>query len=170
MPNCLKCNYSFPPKELRDGYCRDCMDPKILMEEKRIEAKKKEEIEENQRIREEELKEKRNSIFITTETYVDKPIEKRICIVSAQCVYGLNIIKDLFSSIRDIVGGRVDSIESGLDKANATVIKELKEKAFLNGGDAVIAVKIEHTYSNSGGTILSVFATGTVVKFIQKSI
>ena len=43
MPNCQKCNYNFPPKELRDGYCRDCVDPEILIEEEKIEVKKHEE-------------------------------------------------------------------------------------------------------------------------------
>lgn len=172
MPNCQKCNYSFPPKELRDGFCRDCVDPKILMEEEKIKAKKREEYQIKMKELEEKEKEKLeaiNSIFLTTETYIDIPIEKRIDIVSAQCVYGLNIIKDIFGFIRDIIGGRVDSIETGLDKANATVIKELKEKAISSGGDAVIAVKIEHTYNNANnGSILSVFATGTVVKFVSK--
>jgi len=180
VPNCQKCNYNFPPKELRDGYCRDCVDPEILIEEEKIEVKKHEEYQikikdqeakekAREKAREQDIRDRRNSMFVTTETHIDIPIEKRIGVVSAQCVYGLNIMKDIFGFIRDIVGGRIDSIESGLDKANAIVIKELKEKAISSGGDAIIAVKIEHTYNNaSNGSILSVFATGTVVKFISK--
>lgn len=180
MPNCQKCNYNFPPKELRDGYCIDCLDPEIREQEKKIEIqrsileqeeyqKKQEEYQKIEKAKIEDIKNRRNSMFVTTETHIDIPIEKRIGIVSAQCVYGINIIKEVFGFIRDIVGGRVDSIEVGLDKANTTVIKELKEKAILSGGDAIIAVKIEHTYNNANnGSILSVFATGTVVKFVSK--
>lgn len=127
------------------------------------------ELEAKEQAREQDIRDRSNSIFATTETYIDIPIEKRIGVVSAQCVYGLNIIKDIFGFVRDIIGGRIDSIESGLDKANTTVIKELKEKAISSGGDAIIAVKIEHTYNNAGnGSILSVFATGTVVKLDSK--
>ncbi|WP_321779251.1 YbjQ family protein [Sulfurimonas sp.] len=162
MPKCIKCNYNFPEKELNDGYCTDCVSPEVIRKEQIVEVIRREKSR-----REEELrKEKIDSIFVTTETFIDVPIEKRICIVSAQCVYGINIIKDLFNFVRDIVGGRIGSIESGLNQANETILKELKEKVILNGGDAIIGVKIEHTYNNAnGGSILSVFATGTVVKF-----
>lgn len=106
-----------------------------------------------------------NNILITTENTIDFTIEKRIDIVSVQCIFGINIIKDLFSFVRDIVGGRIKSLETGLDEATETVIKELKEKAYSKGGNAVIGVKIEHTYNNANsGSILSVMATGTVVK------
>ena len=71
----------------------------------------------------------------------------------------------MFSFVRDIIGGRVNSLETGLEEATNKVLNELKEKAYVLGGNAVIGIKIEHTYNNANsGSILSVFATGTVVK------
>lgn len=71
----------------------------------------------------------------------------------------------MVSFARDIVGGRVNSLENGLDEATRKVLDELKEKAYILGGDAVIAVKIDHSYNNANsGSLLSVFATGTVIK------
>ena len=96
---------------------------------------------------------------------IDSSIESRITIVSAQCIFGINILKDMFSFVRDIIGGRVNSLETGLEEATNKVLNELKEKAYVLGGNAVIGIKIEHTYNNANsGSILSVFATGTVVK------
>ena len=64
-----------------------------------------------------------------------------------------------------MVGGNVKSLEKSLKDAKIKVINDLKEEAYLLGGDAVIAIKIEHTYNNAGGgSIMSIFATGTVVK------
>ena len=41
---------------------------------------------------------------------------------------------------------------------------DFKEQAFSLGGDAVIAIKTEQTYSNARNMIMSVVATGIVVK------
>jgi uncharacterized protein YbjQ (UPF0145 family) len=118
-----------------------------------------------QSLTKEEKQKIKSKILVTTESVIDIPVESRITLVSAQRVYGINIVKDIFGMIRDIVGGRVDSIETAINNATNEITQELKEKAFVVGGNAVIGLKIEHTYNNANnGSILSVFATGTVVK------
>lgn len=154
MGMCKGCGQVFSAIYMKDGYCEDC----VSLKENGLstENQKKEEIKNNPELL--------NSIIITTENIVDFHIENRIAIVSSQCIFGINILKDMFSFVRDIVGGRVNSLENGLDEATKKVLDELKEKAYDLGGNAVIAVKIEHTYNNANsGSILSVFATGTVV-------
>ena len=112
-----------------------------------------------------ELQIKIDSVLVTTETCIDLPIEKRLGIASAQCVYGLNIIKDFFTGIRNIVGGRIKSIENPLDEARQEIINTLKEKTYLSGGNAIIGIKIEHTYNNAdAANMVSMFGTGTMVK------
>ena len=107
----------------------------------------------------------KKDFFVTTETSIDLPIEKRIEVISAQRIYGINLIKDIFALIRDIVGGRVNSLETALNTAHDEIIIDLKEKAYQYGGNAIIGLKVEHTYNNAdNGSILSVYATGTVVK------
>jgi len=114
-------------------------------------------------------KNNRKNFFMTTETSIDMEVEKRIVVISAQRVYGINFIKDLFGFVRDIIGGRIDSLESALDKAHNDILIELKERAIKYGGNAIIGLKIEHTYNNANnGSILSVFATGTVIKYKKK--
>ena len=99
----------------------------------------------------------KKDFFVTTETSIDLPIEKRIEVISAQRIYGINLIKDIFALIRDIVGGRVNSLETALNTAHDEIIIDLKEKAYQYGGNAIIGLKVEHTYNNANnGSILSV--------------
>lgn len=161
MGMCKACGEVFNTNSMVDGYCENCIASK-QDESFRIENQKQEEIKQNEKVV--------DSIIITTENIIDFAIESRITIVSAQCIFGINILKDMFSFVRDIVGGRVNSLENGLDEATQKILIELKQKAYILGGDAVIGVKIEHTYNNANsGSILSVFGTGTVVKLKKES-
>lgn len=159
MGMCKECKEVFQSDLMVNGYCSHCIEKETKIDEgEKEKALKSEEIKNN--------KDLLKSIYLTTETSINTPIEKRICIISSQCIYGLNIVKDLFSSIRNIVGGRVKSIEDALEDANKQIVEDLKIKAYIEGGNAVIGVKIEHTYNNANnGSILSVFATGTVIKY-----
>ena len=51
------------------------------------------------------------AIVLTTETAPNLNITKRIEIVTAECAFGMNIFKDLFAGIRDIVGGRSEAVQ-----------------------------------------------------------
>lgn len=150
MARCIKCNEVYSEFYLNDGVCEDCMTNKdidIIKEDEHY-----------------------NSIIITTEN-IGLNIENRITIISAQRIFGINIVKDLFSFVRDIVGGRVNSLEEVLNDATEQIFNEFKKKAYKLGGNAVVAIKVEHTYNNANnGSILSVFATGTVVKIANISI
>ena len=158
MVECKKCGEFFNEKDLLDGYCFRCAPASIMKE---YNERKKE-------IRETELENNLaiDAIMITTETYIDIPIEKRIEVIFSEYVYGLNIVKDFFTAIRDVVGGRVKSIEKPIQDTNQKIIKEMKEKAYELGGDAVIGLKID--YSTYVGMI-SIVAVGTVVK-LKKTI
>ena len=47
-----------------------------------------------------------DALILTTETGADLKIIKRIEIVTAECAFGMNVFKDMFTNIRDFVGGR----------------------------------------------------------------
>jgi len=164
MGICKGCLLTFPDHAIVDKYCPKCSGRTISLEEQEEKRLKKlSEIRYNKSLL--------NSIFLTTETSMDLPIEKRIDIVSSQCIYGINMIKDLFNFVRDIVGGRIESVENALENANKQVLEDLKVKAYLEDANAIIGVKIEHTYNNAnGGSILSVMATGTLVRLKDKTL
>jgi len=174
MGMCKMCGKVFSVIDMVDGVCKNCVSPETLLyAEAQKERQQREEAEQKVKLEALRLNKPKllASIFVTTETSVDLPITERIGLISSQCVYGMNIVKDVFGIFRDVFGGRVASIENGLKDAHQQVIEDLKERAYLIGADAVIGIKIEHTYNNaSGGSILSVFATGTAVKIKDATI
>ncbi len=152
MPMCKECGAVVSAMDIKDGLCPKCLNPEII---KKIEIreKKKKDIEYNSK--------NINKVWTTTETTISEPIEERIEIVFSQAVYGMNLAKNFLTDIRDIVGGRVGNIENAMQAANRTVIRELKEEAYLLDADAVIGVQLHY---ETTGKMLSVVATGTAIK------
>lgn len=106
-----------------------------------------------------------NKIILTTETNSPFKVEKRLGIITSECVIGLNIFKDFFSGIRDIIGGRNNGFQKGLKQAKELVLNELKKEAHLLNANAVIAVDLKYSEISGGGkSMLFVVATGTAIK------
>ena len=64
-------------------------------------------------------------IVTTTNQLEGKKIEQYLGIVVGEAVMGANIFKDIFASIRDIVGGRSGAYEDELTKARKIGFQEL---------------------------------------------
>lgn len=104
-------------------------------------------------------------MIVTTETHIDLPIEERFGIVSAECVLGVSIFRDLAGMVRDAVGGRVVSSQNSLKEARTTALEEMKREAQRMGANAVIAVDLDYSEISGGGkSMLLVAATGTAVR------
>lgn len=100
----------------------------------------------------------------TAPTLPSREITETLDIVGAQCVYGVNAIADLAGGLREFVGGRSQGLQKKIAEARAQVCQELREAAYQLGGNAVIAVTIEHTeIGDKGGFMLMVTGTGTAV-------
>tara|TARA_R110002049_G_scaffold73362_2_gene189739 strand:- start:5371 stop:5892 length:522 start_codon:yes stop_codon:yes gene_type:complete len=104
-------------------------------------------------------------IIVTTETYSDLQVIERLGIVTAECAYGMNVFKDIFAGIRNIVGGRSKAIQQTMRDARETVLYELKQEAALLGADAVVAVDLNYVQIGDGGwSMVMLVASGTAVK------
>ncbi|MCX7876182.1 MAG: heavy metal-binding domain-containing protein [Melioribacteraceae bacterium] len=103
-------------------------------------------------------------LITTTNTIEGKKIVKYLGLVSGEAIVGANIFKDIFASIRDIVGGRSAAYEKELRTAKDIAINEMIEQAKLLGGNAVIAVDLDYETVGQGGSMLMVSACGTAVK------
>ncbi len=84
-------------------------------------------------------------------------------LVAGEAILGANLFRDLFASIRDIVGGRAGSYERVLNDARETAIAELTDKAAALGCNAVIGVDIDYETVGQNGSMLMVTAAGTAV-------
>lgn len=102
-------------------------------------------------------------ILTTTPSVEGKKIVKYLGIVSSEAVVGANIVRDLFASIRDIVGGRTGSYESVLRDAKDSALRELEENAMRVGANAVVGIDLDYETVGSNGSMLMVSASGTAV-------
>lgn len=82
-------------------------------------------------------------------------------IVVGEAIMGANVVRDLFASVTDIIGGRSGAYESKLQDARETALRELQERAAIKGANAVVGVDLD--YEVVGQSMLMVSASGTVV-------
>ena len=79
-------------------------------------------------------------------------------------VFGANLFRDFFASIRDIVGGRSGSYEEVLRQAKDTALREMQDQAALLGANAVVGVDLDYETVGDSGSMLMVTASGTAVR------
>jgi uncharacterized protein YbjQ (UPF0145 family) len=101
----------------------------------------------------------------TTDIVQGYKVQKYLGIVTAEVVYGTNVLRDFFAGIRDAIGGRTGSYEKVFEKGQLDAIAELEKRAIKLGADAVIGVEIDTGTINvdDKGVLLLITATGTAV-------
>lgn len=113
-----------------------------------------------------EMKQRAQSVLLTTEQFPSGlTIADRLGIVTAECVFGMHMFKDLFAVGRDIFGGRSDAIQNTMKDARNTALDELRIEAAKLGANAVIAVDLDYSEISGGGkSMLFLVASGTAVR------
>jgi uncharacterized protein YbjQ (UPF0145 family) len=99
----------------------------------------------------------------TTPSFEGKKITRYCGVVAGEAVLGANIFKDLFASVRDIVGGRSGTYENELRKARQIALDELAEQARELGANAVVGIDIDYEVLGEKNGMLMVSASGTAV-------
>ena len=105
-------------------------------------------------------------ILTSSNTLENKKIIKYKGLVTGESLIGSNIYKDLFSGVRDVVGGRTSKYEEEIQKARDLTLNSMVDKAEELGANAIIGLKI--SYDNLGGTMgntILVPAYGTAIKY-----
>ena len=100
-------------------------------------------------------------LVTTTNTIEGARITRYYGIVSGETIIGANVFRDLFASIRDIVGGRSGAYEEVLREAKETALREMEAQAAAMGANAVIGTDLD--YETVNGSMLMVTAAGTAV-------
>lgn len=101
-------------------------------------------------------------LLTTTPNVEGKDIRQYHGIVTGEAILGANIFRDLFASVRDIVGGRSAGYEKALAEARQTAMDEMADEAKRLGGNAVVGVDLDYEVVGSG-SMLMVSASGTAV-------
>lgn len=102
-------------------------------------------------------------ILSTTNQLEGKTIKEYKGVVFGETIIGANLFKDLFASIRDVVGGRAGSYEKVLQEARETAINEMGQRAQLTGANGVIGIDVDYEVVGQSGSMLMVSVSGTAV-------
>jgi uncharacterized protein YbjQ (UPF0145 family) len=105
-------------------------------------------------------------IVSTTSALDGRPVSEYVGVVTGEAVLGANVFRDLFTGLRDIVGGRSAGYESSLRQARETAIEEMIAEADQMSADAVIGMDVdfESIQIGQGGSMLMVSSSDTAVK------
>ncbi|GAH66638.1 MAG: heavy metal-binding domain-containing protein [candidate division Zixibacteria bacterium] len=101
-------------------------------------------------------------IVTTTPTIQGKEIKEYLGIVTGEAIMGANIVKDIFASITDIVGGRSAAYEKELTRAREIALREMEENARTLGANGIVGVDLDYETVRKG--MLMVTVSGTAVK------
>lgn len=101
----------------------------------------------------------------TAFTFAEYEIQSELEVISAECVFGMNIFRDVFAGFRDFFGGRSAASQKVLKDARKTCIYELKREAYEMGADGIIGIDLDYQeISGKGKGMLFLVASGTAVK------
>lgn len=111
-----------------------------------------------------------SEMIVTTAHNVDGyQVTRQLGVITAECVFGMNVFRDFFAAIRDVFGGRSQATQNVLRDARETCLTELKAEAIARGANAIIAVDLDYNeFSGDGKSMLFLVASGTAV-YIEKA-
>jgi uncharacterized protein YbjQ (UPF0145 family) len=103
-------------------------------------------------------------MILTTTTAIEgRIIRDYRGIVFGETIIGANIFKDLFASIRDIVGGRSGTYERVLAEARETSLAEMQQRAAAVGANAIVGIDVDYEVIGKEGSMIMVSVSGTAV-------
>lgn len=102
-------------------------------------------------------------LLTTTHSVEGLRIVRHHGLVMGETVYGANVFRDIFASIRDFVGGRSGAYEEVLRTARDEATREMMEQAARLGANAIVGVEISTGSLGARGAMLHVAVTGTAV-------
>jgi uncharacterized protein YbjQ (UPF0145 family) len=84
-------------------------------------------------------------------------------IVHGEAIIGANIFRDMFSSVRDVVGGRAGGYERALSGARDAALEDLIAAARELGANGVIGIDFDYEVLGEANGMMMVAVSGTAV-------
>jgi uncharacterized protein YbjQ (UPF0145 family) len=91
-------------------------------------------------------------------------VGKYLGVVNGEAIIGANIFRDLFSSVRDVVGGRAGGYERALAGARDAALGEMVAAARELGADGVVGIDFDYEVLGEANGMMMVSVSGTAVK------
>ncbi len=102
-------------------------------------------------------------ILSTTTILEGHSVSRYIGVVTGEAIIGANIFRDMFATVRDIVGGRSATYEKALSEAREVAMKEMQDRAQAQGANAVIGIDLDYEVLGQANGMLMVAVSGTAV-------
>lgn len=104
-------------------------------------------------------------IVTTTPTIEGKQITEYKGVVFGEVIAGINFIKDFSAGLSNFFGGRSETYEEELIQARESAMKEMQQRAFQLGANAVVGVSVDYEVLGANNGMLMVTASGTAVQY-----
>ena len=85
-------------------------------------------------------------------------------VVTGEAIIGANLFRDMFASVRDVVGGRAGGYEKALAKARQAALDEMIDAAKELGAGGVVGIDFDYEVLGETNGMLMVAVSGTAVK------
>ena len=105
-----------------------------------------------------------DDFFLSTTTPPNIGIDQYVGVVNGEAIIGANIFRDMFSSVRDVVGGRAGGYERALSGARDAALEGLIEAAKELGANGVIGIDFDYEVMGETNGMMMVAVSGTAVK------
>ena len=102
-------------------------------------------------------------LVTTTPTVEGHTMKAYHGVVCGEAILGANVVRDLFASITDIVGGRSGAYEEELGRARRIALEETMEAARSAGGNALVGVDLDYEVIRQGMLMVSVSGTAVTI-------
>jgi uncharacterized protein YbjQ (UPF0145 family) len=105
-----------------------------------------------------------NDFFLSTTALPDLRREQVLGVVNGEAIIGANIFRDMFSSVRDVVGGRAGGYERALSGARDAALDDMIEAARDMGADGVMGLDFDYEVLGETNGMMMVAVSGTAIK------
>lgn len=102
-------------------------------------------------------------IITTTPAIEGKHIREYKGIVFGEVISGVDFVKDFTAGLSNFFGGRSGTYEEELLNARAEAMREMEQRAYNLGANAVVGVDIDYEVLGSNNGMLMVTVSGTAV-------
>ena len=93
-------------------------------------------------------------------------VDKFLGVVNGEAIIGANIFRDMFSSIRDVVGGRAGGYERALSGARDAALEDMMSAAKELGADGIVGIDFDYAVLGETNGMMMVTVSGTAVKMV----
>lgn len=91
-------------------------------------------------------------------------VARYLGVVNGEAIIGANIFRDLFSSVRDVVGGRAGGYERALSGARDAALEDMMAAAREVGADGIVGIDFDYEVLGETNGMVMVSVSGTAVK------